>query len=112
MKLLLDANLSWRLIEPLSAHFPVVEHVNRINLISPATDQQIWEYARVNGSFIVTNDDDFLKILLLRGFPPKIVLLRTGNQSTEYLKELLIQYKEKIKALSDSPDHGLLEIYG
>ena len=112
MTLLLDANLSWRLIEPLSQHFSAVDHVNRIGLPTPASDQKIWEYAKVNDCCIVTNDDDFLKILLQRGFPPRIILLRTGNQSNFYLRDLLIQQREKIEWFKGSTEHGLLEIYG
>jgi len=28
---------------------------------------------------IVTNDDDFLNLTNMKGFPPKVVLLRTGK---------------------------------
>jgi len=84
--------------------------VDNIGLPVPATDQAIWNYAKENEFLIVTNDEDFLDLVNLRGFPPKVVLLRTGNQSTLFIANLLILRKENILALYESQDHGLLEI--
>jgi predicted nuclease of predicted toxin-antitoxin system len=47
--------------------------------------------------------------LELKGFPPKVVLLKTGNNSSKALTELLITIKPKIEDLEDS-EFGLLEI--
>jgi predicted nuclease of predicted toxin-antitoxin system len=41
MKLLLDANLSWRLTAALSEHFGECAHVNKTGLPLPPTDSQI-----------------------------------------------------------------------
>jgi len=79
MKLLLDANLSWRLIPALSTHFDECVHVNKIDLPKPAKDIEIWNYAATNNYIIVTQDSDFLNLLETRGFPPKIILIRVGN---------------------------------
>ena len=59
---------------------------------------------------IVTNDDDFLNLINLKGFPPKIILLKTGNQSNRYIESLLIKYIEDIKSLQASSEVSLLEI--
>jgi len=56
MKLLLDANLSWRLVATLQQHFTDCLHVDNIGLPIPATDQAIWNYAKENEFLIVTND--------------------------------------------------------
>ncbi|SEM27538.1 hypothetical protein SAMN05216436_10371 [bacterium A37T11] len=58
MKLLLDANLSWRLTKKLKTHFDDCFHVDSIGLIVPAADIDIWKYALANDLVIVTNDDD------------------------------------------------------
>lgn len=110
MKLLLDANLSWRLTATLKQHFTDCFHVDHIGLPVPATDQDIWNYARENEFIIVTNDEDFLDMVNLKGFPPKVLLLRTGNQSTLFIANLLILRKPNIKSLLESEEHGLLEI--
>lgn len=110
MKLLLNANLSWRLTKRLKTNFAQVFHVNQIGLTLPASDVEIWEWAKNNQSIIVTNDDDFFNPLMQRGFPPKIVLLRVGNQSTKSIAEILIQHRTQIDSLYQNDEYGLLEI--
>jgi predicted nuclease of predicted toxin-antitoxin system len=110
MKLLLDANLSYRMISVLKQHFDDCFHVDSIGLTVPAKDSEIWNYARKNDLIIVTNDEDFIDFLNVKGFPPKVVLLKTGNQSRLYITNLLIQRKTEILSLSTSSDIGLLEI--
>ncbi|MCF8246450.1 MAG: DUF5615 family PIN-like protein [Saprospiraceae bacterium] len=111
MKLLLDANLSWRLVKRLSADFPQVEHVTRTGLAIPASDREIWKWAKNNEFYIVTNDEDFGNLLLLRGFPPKIILIRRGNQTTEQVANLLISSRRSIEAMGESEHQGLIEIF-
>lgn len=111
MKLLLDANISWRLVTQLQQHLRECSHVDQIGLSIPAKDFEIWNYALANDFIIVTNDEDFLNLVNVKGFPPKVVLLRTGNQSNRYIKELLIKHMEDIKELSASNDYGVLELF-
>lgn len=111
MKLLLDANISWRLVVILKIHFEDCLHVDSSGLTIPAKDNDIWAYASRNNFIIVTNDDDFLNLANVKGFPPKVVLLRTGNQSSSFIGELLLRHKEEIAALSASSEYGFLEIY-
>ncbi len=47
----------------------------------------------------------------MKGFPPKIILLRTGNQSNQYIEMILIKHGTAIQALVDSAEYGLLEIF-
>ncbi|MEM8526914.1 MAG: DUF5615 family PIN-like protein [Bacteroidota bacterium] len=79
MNLLLDTNLSWRLIQRLSPVFENIDHVDQIGLTVPAADIEIWKWAKEKNAIIITNDEDFQYFLVQKGFPPKIVLLRTGN---------------------------------
>jgi predicted nuclease of predicted toxin-antitoxin system len=46
MKLLLDENLSWRMIKKLAPFFEEVIHVSELKIIQPADDISIWNYAR------------------------------------------------------------------
>ena len=71
----------------------------------------IWNYAIANDFIIVTNDDDFLNLMNFKKFPPKVILLRTGNQSNNYIEKILIKHKIDIQALNDSTAYGLLEIF-
>jgi len=109
MKILLDANISWKLINTLKPIFGECAHVDLIGLNVPAVDIEIWNYALENEYIIITKDNDFLDLLELKGFPPKIVLLRTGNNSSKALLELLKKMKPKIEDLEKN-EYGLLEI--
>jgi len=111
MKLLLDANISWKLVNILMPVFGECKHVDSIGLPVPVDDSDIWNYALKNGYIIVTKDNDFLDLLELKGFPPKIVLLKTGNNSSKALADLLINTKSKIDDMENN-EYGLLEIYG
>lgn len=111
MKLLPDANLSWRMVSILQQHFTSCYHVDYIEeLVVPARDNDIWIYAKNNNLIIVTNDEDFVDIVNVKGFPPKVVLLRTGNQGRLFLSNLLIERKPEIGLLEKSNETGLLEI--
>ena len=88
-----------------------VRHVTRTGLAIPAEDPDIWEWARVNSYLIITNDEDFYRLAGSYGFPPKLVMLRTGNQSTTYLASLLRQKLDVIVQLVESHTEGVLELY-
>lgn len=110
MKLLLDANLSWRMIPALKTHFDDCFHVDQIGLRVPSKDKEIWEYAKTMNLVIVTNDEDFIDLMNIAGFPPKVVLLKTGNQSKETIIDLLIFHKDQIRSFYDTSNSGVLEI--
>ena len=111
MKLLLDANISWKLIKILKPIFDDCTHVDLINLPIPAKDEGIWNFALENDYIIVTKDNDFLNLLELRGFPPKVILIRSGTNSSKIIADLIIGAKENIKDLKNN-EYGLLEVYG
>jgi len=109
MKLLLDANVSWRLTSVLSEHFGECVHVNKTELPEPAKDAEIWNYAAANGYTIITQDSDFLHLFETKGFPPKVILLRVGNIDRKTTAKILLQAKSSIVDF-ESSDYGLLEI--
>ncbi len=113
MKLLIDANLSWRLVKKLDHLFTECRHVTRTGLPVPASDVAIWEWAKQNNYILIlTRDDDFRQITEWRGFPPKIVMLRIENRKSDYVAALIEQHYEDIQALVETEEYGLLEIYG
>jgi predicted nuclease of predicted toxin-antitoxin system len=109
MKILLDANISYKLVNKLNPIFGECAHVDLIGLNVPAQDADIWKYAQKNGYIIITKDNDFLDLLEIKGYPPKIVLLRSGNNSSKALMELLTNIKPMIEDL-EKGEYGLLEI--
>jgi predicted nuclease of predicted toxin-antitoxin system len=96
MKLLIDSNLSWRLIKLLENDFPECLHVNRTRLQQPPTDRQIFEWAKSNNYSIVSYDDDFHHLSLQLGFPPKIILIKTGNLSTMSVGKVIMITKARL----------------
>lgn len=110
MKLLLDQNLSRRLLAELSAWIPDSTHVAAIDL-DRAGDAEIWAYAKWHGYAILTKDADFLELSLLRGAPPKVVWINCGNISNQALLDLLKSHAEDIREfLESTAEHGVLEI--
>lgn len=111
MKWLLDANLSYRLVRQL-AQLPVeIVHVSRSGLPAAASDEAIWALARQHQAVIITNDEDFYRLAGVLGFPPKVVMLRTGNQSTQFIAQLLSQHVAIIAELNASAELGVLELF-
>ena len=111
MKLLLDANISWRLASILKVHLGECVHVDDVpSLKFPAKDMAIWQFAKDNGYTVITRDNDFNDLVSVKGFPPKIVWLRTGNYSRKLTAELLIRSKQAIEELLKSEEYGVLEI--
>ena len=56
----------------LALHFLNSIHVRDCKL-KGFPDQDIWEYARLNGFIIVSKDSDFYQRRLLYGQPPKVI---------------------------------------
>ncbi len=78
---------------PLKEHFTDFQHMDHLGFPPPLQDNEIWRFAASKGFMIVTNDEDFLNLVNMKGFPPKVVLLKTGNQSTNFIEELIIKHK-------------------
>jgi len=110
LRLLLDANLSWRSVAKLKIYFDDCSHVDDIGLPIPAKDTEIWNYAQKHEMLIVTNDEDFLHLSTVKGFPPKVLLLRIGNQSRKIVEQILIHAMEQIKSFIESSEYGILEL--
>ena len=72
MKLLLDENLSFRLVRQRHAAEIDAQHVVALGL-KGKSDEHLWRYARDEGWMIVSRDNDFRQLAFLRGAPPKVV---------------------------------------
>jgi predicted nuclease of predicted toxin-antitoxin system len=111
VKLLLDENLSWRMIKQLTPIFAEVVHASELKIKQPADDISIWDYAKKNGFTILSKDDDFEKIVLLRKAPPKLIHLKTYNLDTKKLVDLILENKYKIIEFVNSDENEIFEIY-
>lgn len=109
MTLLFDQNISARITKILQTEFPDCAQVTQVGL-SNASDLSIWLAAKKNNQCIVTFDSDFLDILTLKGFPPKIILLRFGNKRTAEIAGILKVRKDSINTFMSDLEIGALEI--
>jgi len=107
MKLLLDENISYRLVRELVKDFPETNHIDLLEMRG-TTDSHIWEYAKHNGFIIVSKDNDFRQRSFLYGVPPKVIWLNIGNGSSKVIKTILLKNTERIREFEQQSDEGLL----
>ena len=110
MRLLLDQNISFRVVKNLKATLPTVIGVRECGLFN-ADDYQIWEYARRNDYTVVTFDKDIPAIGSVKGFPPKIIWLRTGNLSNSAVVPLFVNRLDEFVAFINNERKGCLMVY-
>ncbi len=109
MKLLLDENLSRRLVPFLRHDYPDSSHVVLLGMES-ASDQEVWQKAKDDGYVIVTRDADFQELSLVWGQPPKVIRLKTLNQSRVATLKVLLENREVISESLLDRDLGSVEI--
>lgn len=71
MKLLLDENLSPRLVESLADLYPGLDHVHNLNL-GAADDAEVWNHAKVHRFAIASKDSDFFERSVLENDHPRL----------------------------------------
>lgn len=108
MKLLLDANLSRRLVTTLDVTFPGSTHVSQLGAVPD--DEAIWNHAKTNGYMIVSKDSDFYRMSVAWGPPPKVLWLRIGNGPTGLVETVLRARLPDIEAFAADRDAALLII--
>ena len=88
MKLLLDENVSHKLLADIEPMFPESTHVRNVGLAA-AEDVVIWRYAKQQGFEIVSRDKDFFDLSVELGAPPHVLWLDLSNPSTELTRRTL-----------------------
>ncbi|MCW7553238.1 DUF5615 family PIN-like protein [Endozoicomonas gorgoniicola] len=107
--LLLDENLSPRLVARLEEVFPGILHVLHAGLDN-SPDIEIWHYAKENQLTIVSKDKDFIEFSQQHGFPPKLIRVSVGNVRIAQLEKLLLNQRAKILEFIKYSDSGYLTI--
>ena len=77
-------------------------HANR------TTDEQIHDVADREQRVVITKDADFVDSHLLRGRPPKLILISTGNIRNQDLEALLVPLIPDI--VREFGSHAFLEL--
>jgi len=109
MKLLFNQNLSPKLVSRLGDLFPESSHVQSERL-DCASDDQVWEHARLNGFAIVTKDADYNNLSVVRGSPPKVIWLLLGNSTTAQVEMVFRARCADIEAFEKDPSVGTLAL--
>lgn len=104
MRLIFDQNISFRIVPKLLNFLPEAVHVRTLNL-EDVEDGSIWQYAKRHGDAIITFDQDFSELAMLRGTPPKIIWLRMGNSTNNEIAEFLKNNILLIRAFLDDPNY-------
>jgi predicted nuclease of predicted toxin-antitoxin system len=107
VKLLLDENISPRLVLRIKDLFPDSLHVRSVGL-KQTPDRNVWEYAKSNGFCIVTADSDFHELAVAFGPPPKVVWLRGCDYPTSVAEELIRGQSIKIFEFFENPERAVL----
>ena len=79
MKLLLDENVSDRIVQQIVDLFPDSTHIKATGL-KEADDSVVWAWAKQNGFTILSKDTDFYQRAIVFGSPPKFIWLRVGKR--------------------------------
>ena len=107
MKLLIDEHLSRKLPGLLDPFY--AGSVSVVGLgFRESTDLELWAYAKENGMVILTKDDDFRVLSVLRGPPPKVILLGLPNCSNLMVAELLNRSIEALRRFGEASESALL----
>ena len=107
MRLLFDEQLSEDLSKLLQDVFPSSLYVREIGA-GGATDATVWQLAKEHVCLIVSKDEDFHRLSVLLGAPPKVIWVRLGNCSTEDIAQLLRQRHADIQRFAEHEEATFL----
>ena len=109
VRLLLDENLSERLLPRLDDLFPGSTHVRNLGK-GGATDHSVWEIARTGEFILASRDEDFVTLSILRGAPPKVIWLDIGNARNATIESLLRSRANDIDRFAAHEEYSFLAI--
>ncbi len=109
MKLLFDQNVSPKLVQRLADLFPGYAHVQDLGLDS-TDDGVVWEWAGREGFTVVSKDENYNHLSVLRGSPPKVLWLLLGNSTTQQVEDTIRGRIEDIRAFETDPTADVLTI--
>ena len=108
-RLLFDEPLSEALCEALADIFPSSQHVRLLGQ-GGAADAIVWDLARQHGCLVVSKDEDFHRLALLGGAPPKFIWIRLGNCTTDDVAQLLRRRYDDIIQFNEQDEATVLEL--
>jgi predicted nuclease of predicted toxin-antitoxin system len=110
VRLLFEENLSPDLPRLVAGIFPSSAHVREVGL-KGEDDVTIWRFAAEKALVLVTKDDDFAELSILRGAPPKIPVIRLGNCRTSAVAASLAEEQPRIEQFGRDESASILELW-
>lgn len=108
-RLLFDEQLSEDLCRAMADIFPDSLHIRLLGQ-GGAADGMVWDLARANGCLLVSKDEDFHRLALLRGAPPKFIWIRLGNCATADVAQLPRRCHHDILRFDEQDETTILEL--
>ena len=109
MKLLLDENLSRRLVPALQERFPGSSQVALLGL-ERASDARLCDHAARHGFVICSKDDDVRRLVAARGYRPRLIHLALGNAGNDAVLAALLAAADRLQAAFEDPATGMVVI--
>ncbi|MEX1257116.1 MAG: DUF5615 family PIN-like protein [Gemmatimonadota bacterium] len=109
MKLLFDENLAARLVRDLADLYPDSSDALSLGL-GGAGDRAIWARAGAEDFVLVTKDEDFHRLSVMHGPPPRVILIRLGNCTTAEVAAILRARIAEIRALTEQAEVAFLAL--
>lgn len=109
MKILFDQNLSPRLAVELADVFPGSAHV-RDRGFREAEDWEIWNFSASEGFVIASKDTDFRQHSVIKGHPPKVIIIAIGNCTTDRVESLLRSYQQELVEFESNTTLSLINL--
>jgi len=107
VKLLLDENLSRRLVPLLQARFPGSSQVALLGL-ERSSDAQLCDFAAQHGFVICSKDDDFHRLVAASNYTPRLIYLALGNAGNDAVLAALLAAADRLHRAFDDPAIGVV----
>jgi predicted nuclease of predicted toxin-antitoxin system len=107
VRLLLDQNLSYKLVSRWQDLFPGSAHLREFGL-TQADDAEVWAFAAAGSYVVTTKDRDFEDEALFPGPPPKCIRLAVGNTSTNEIDEFVRDRVSEVLAFEQDEQRQLV----
>ena len=75
-----------------------------------APDRAIWQHAQEQGFVIVSKDEDFHRLSIFHGPPPKVIWIGLGNCTTDDIAALLTHRRGEIEAFVAQDEAAFLAL--
>jgi predicted nuclease of predicted toxin-antitoxin system len=96
-KYLIDVNLPYYF-----SIWNTSDYIHQRDIDDSWTDEQIWDYAKVNNLTIITKDSDFSHKIIFKQPPPKVIHIKIGNMKLKDFLNTLSPIWENVLKLSEN----------